>query len=108
MPPAERGHNGEVSPGRQVEAGLLERGLLERGLLEAIRRASGNGGARWATAPKRIKGGYFDRKRIAWFSRLAALRILTSVGDWRSGRDLGRPADHPSYLLAARLEGHAP
>jgi aminoglycoside phosphotransferase (APT) family kinase protein len=48
-----------------------------------------------------------DPQRLAWFTRLAALRILTGVEDWRSGRDFGRPADHPFYLLASRIEEHA-
>jgi aminoglycoside phosphotransferase (APT) family kinase protein len=69
-----------------------------------IRRAGRSMARRFVARYESGSNATIDPQRLAWFSRLAALRILTGVEDWRSGRDFGRPADHPFYLLATRLE----
>ena len=76
-------------------------------ILRPAIRAAGHLMARRFVARYESRSGVaIDPKRLAWFSRLAALRILAGVEDWRNGRAFGRPADHPFYLLASRLEEH--
>jgi len=58
---------------------------------------------RFVSRYETLSGGRVDRERLEWFTRLATLRIMTSVEDWRQGRDLGRPSNHPFYRLDAML-----
>ncbi len=58
---------------------------------------------RFTSRYEALSGGRVDRERLEWFTRLATLRIMVSVEDWRQGNDLGRPSDHPFYRLDALL-----
>ncbi len=71
-----------------------------RPLVAAVGRALAR---RFATLYEARTDGGVDRERMAWFTRLAKLRIMTNVEDWRQGRDMGRPANHPFYRMDALL-----